>query len=150
VVENSFFITGTEPMWIWTKKLAKRTDKVATGNKRMGIQVVSRVTHTLSRQGKILATETRKSLYTKKIGYSIRGGSARSGSSRLCGYIQVTENLLKVKALQWAENGSLWLSKKARPQKRKVLRQGKDDISQSNGQRKLEQRTISVPKESNS
>ncbi len=46
-------------------------------------------------------------------------------------------------------SGSLWLSKEARPRKQKVLSQGKDTISQSNGHRKLEQRTISVPKESN-
>jgi hypothetical protein len=52
----------------------------------MGIQVVSRVTCTPSRQGK-------KSLYeyTKQIVCNVRGGLARSGSSCLCGYIQVTE-----------------------------------------------------------
>ncbi len=31
----------------------------------------------------------------KKIVYSVRGGLARSGSSRLCGYIQVTEKPTK-------------------------------------------------------
>jgi hypothetical protein len=88
-------------------------------------------------------------VHGKKIVYSVRGVLARSGSSCLCGYIQVTEKPTESEDTAVGGKRISVLSKEARPQKRKVLRQGKDDISQSNGQRKLEQRTISIPKESN-
>ncbi len=40
-----------------TKEVAKRNRQGSNGNKRMEIQVVSKVTRTPSRQGKILTTE---------------------------------------------------------------------------------------------
>ncbi len=65
-----------------------RQENHDNGIKRMGLQVVSKV------------TRKTKSLYTKKIVYSVRGGLAPIGSSLLCGYIQMMEKPTKVKALQ--------------------------------------------------
>jgi hypothetical protein len=91
----------------------KRNGQGSNGSKRIGIKVVSKVTHKLSRQDNLdngikrmglqvvsRVTCKTKSLYAKKIAYSSRGGLARSSSSRLCGYIQVTEKPTEVKILQ--------------------------------------------------
>jgi hypothetical protein len=51
-VANSLFITGTKPTRAWTKELARRNGQGSNGNKRMGIQVLSKVTRTPSRQEK--------------------------------------------------------------------------------------------------
>jgi hypothetical protein len=130
----------------------KGTDKIATGNKRMGIQVMSKVTRTLSRQvNEILTTETRKSLHTKKVVCNVHGGLAQSGSSCLCGYIQVMEK--PTKSEDTAVGGkkrisAVKLGSKATETEGTQARI-EDDISQSNGQKKLEQRTVSIPKDSN-
>ncbi len=48
MVANSLFITGTEPMWIWSKKLAKRNGQGSNGKQTDGnTSRVKSQTHTV-------------------------------------------------------------------------------------------------------
>jgi hypothetical protein len=77
VVVNSLFLTGTKPKWTWTEELAERNGQGSNGNKRMGIQVVSKVhanrqdktnlDNGIKRMGiQVVSRVTRKTVKTRK------------------------------------------------------------------------------------
>ncbi len=96
MVANSLFITGTD-VDSGSRNWQKGTDKIATGKETDGnTSRVKSHTHTVeTRLKKYGQRKQGKSLYTKKIVCNVHGGLARSSSSCLCGYIQVTEKPTK-------------------------------------------------------